>query len=66
MAKDVRERVRHHNETARGAKYTRSRRPVELVYESGEMDYRSASRLEIKIKQMSRAKKELLCARGGS
>ena len=53
----VSRRVREHNETKRGAKYTRSRRPVRLVY-STELESRSAAlKLESKFKRLTRDNK---------
>ncbi|MBE6876443.1 MAG: GIY-YIG nuclease family protein [Ruminococcus sp.] len=52
-------RVRAHN-SGKGAKYTRSRRPVKLIY-TEEYDSKSdALRREYEIKQLSRAQKLLL------
>lgn len=53
------ERVRAHNE-GRGAKYTKSRRPVELVYFEVFASKREAMRREWEMKRMSRAEKMLL------
>lgn len=50
------ERVRAHNE-GRGAKYTRSRGPVELVYYECLETKEEALRREYAIKQMSRMEK---------
>ncbi|MBN1306134.1 MAG: GIY-YIG nuclease family protein [Anaerolineales bacterium] len=49
-------RVHQHN-TGRGAHYTRSRRPVQLVYLEELTDRVSAMKRENKIKQMSRTQK---------
>ena len=62
--KDLRQRVRAHNEK-KGAKYTRSRTPVTLVY-AEESDTKSlAMQREAAIKKLSRKEKEQLIA-GGS
>jgi putative endonuclease len=66
MAKDVDQRVKNHNSPSRGAKYTRTRRPVELGYRTEGMDHRSAARLERKIKRLSHEQKKRLCEHGGS
>ena len=50
------ERVRAHNE-GRGAKYTRGRGPVELVYYECRETKEEALRREYAIKQMSRMEK---------
>ena len=63
IAKDLNRRVREHNESAKGAKYTRSRRPVKLVYSEKFKDRSSASKREYEIKKkMSREKKLQLIA----
>ena len=53
------ERVKDHNE-GRGAKYTRGRRPVELVYYERLETKEEALRREYAIKQMNRTQKLLL------
>lgn len=53
------ERVKAHNE-GRGAKYTRGRRPVELVYYESLETKEEALRREYAIKQMNRTQKLLL------
>jgi len=58
---DVDRRVIEHNEDSMvGAKYTRSRRPVCLVYKNHFPDRAAASREEHRIKQLSRLAKENL------
>ena len=61
IAKDIENRVdQHNNDNVKGAKYTRARRPVELVY-SESCDSRSAaSKREYAVKKLSRAEKLLL------
>lgn len=59
VARDVAERVRRHN-AGYGAKYTRGRRPVELVYEEPAIDRAAAQRREFLIKSMERAAKRKL------
>jgi putative endonuclease len=56
-------RIKQHN-AGRGARYTRSRRPVELVYIEDKPDQSSALAREHAIKRMSRAKKETLINKG--
>jgi putative endonuclease len=58
---DVERRVKEHN-AKKGAKYTRSRVPVKVIY-SREMEDRSkAQKLESSFKKLSRIKKlERLC-----
>jgi len=50
---DPERRLRQHNR-GKGARYTRYRRPVRLVYVEEQPDRSSAMRREFKIKQMSR------------
>ncbi len=52
-------RVKTHN-SGKGAKYTRSRRPVKLVYTEQYESKSDALRREYEIKQLSRAQKLLL------
>lgn len=50
---DPERRLCQHNR-GRGARYTRSRRPVRLVYVEEQLDRSCAMRREVKIKRMSR------------
>lgn len=59
IAKSVEKRIRQHNE-GKGAKYTRSRRPVELVWRVAVTGRGAAQKLEYRIKRMPKAKKEAL------
>jgi len=56
---DVLRRVYTHN-SGRGAKYTRSRRPVNIVYTGPEMTQSAALREEHRIKSLSRKKKLMI------
>lgn len=57
IAKDVELRLHHHNQ-GRGAKYTKGRRPVYLVWSSDPYKTRSsASKEEARIKKLSRSEK---------
>jgi putative endonuclease len=53
---DVTQRV-HAHQTGRGARYTRTRRPVRLVYSEQLPSRREAMRREIALKHWSRARK---------
>jgi putative endonuclease len=54
---DLARRVKEHNSSALGAKYTKSRRPCKLVY-SKEFDSRSAAqKAEARIKKLPRSQK---------
>ena len=58
IATELERRVKEHNESAKGAKYTRVRRPVKLVYSEKYPDRSSASKREYAIKKkMSRIEK---------
>jgi predicted GIY-YIG superfamily endonuclease len=59
VAKDVRARMAAHN-SGRGAKYTRSRLPVKLVYRERAVDRGAALRREHEIKRLPRAAKQAL------
>lgn len=48
------------HQSGRGAKYTRSRLPVELVYQEDAADLSAALRREAAIKKLTRAQKLLL------
>ncbi len=56
IAPDVEKRLQKHNE-GKGAKYTRGRTPVELVYQEPYPNRAEASKREYQIKQLSRAEK---------
>lgn len=58
---DLDKRVKAHNE-GRGAKYTRSRTPVELVYYETFETKEEAQRREYAIKKMTRRQKEIINA----
>jgi putative endonuclease len=58
IATDLARRLAEHNsDDALGARYTRSRRPVELVYSEDCADRAEASRREFAIKRLARAAK---------
>lgn len=59
VAKDLSARIAQHNDGV-GAKYTRSRRPVTLVYVESAVDRSAALRREFEIKRMPRAAKRRL------
>ena len=56
IAVDARRRLKEHN-SGKGAKYTRSRLPAELVYTEQQPDKGSALRREIEIKKLTRTQK---------
>ncbi len=61
---NVEERIKTHNSGC-GAKYTRSRLPVTLVYCESFTDKSAALKREIAIKALKREEKELLVANKG-
>ena len=52
-------RLRQHNQ-GRGAKYTRSRGPVALVYAESQPNRRAAMQREYQLKQLTRRQKQVL------
>jgi len=54
---DLKRRVSEHNNSKLGAKFTRSRRPVKLLYSIRRKDRASAQAEEIRIKRLPRIKK---------
>lgn len=61
---DVERRLNEHNYSFKSAKYTRSRRPVKLVYVETSENRSTASRRESQIKKLNRIKKILLIEKG--
>jgi putative endonuclease len=61
IARDVQRRLQEHNGVVGvGAKYTRSRRPVTLVYQERLSSRSSALKREIEIKKLKREQKKKL------
>jgi len=61
ITKNSAKRLEEHNAGGKlGAKYTRARRPVHLVYEEHAATRSAASKREYEIKQMDKNSKELL------
>ena len=54
---DLDRRVLEHNTSPRAAKYTRARRPVELVYSKKFRNRSTASKAESRVKRLTRAEK---------
>jgi putative endonuclease len=63
---DLTRRIAEHNSAGGGAKYTRPRRPVTLVYSETATSRATAAQREHQIKQMSLADKTRLIAGGQS
>ena len=57
VSTDVLRRVHEHNHTSRGAKYTRTRGPVKLVWEKKYNNRSEAQSAEFKFKKLTRNKK---------
>jgi len=62
ITKDLQRRLLEHNESSKGAKYTRVRRPVILLYSEECEDRSSAAKREYAIKKLSREQKLTLIA----
>lgn len=60
ITNNVEQRITQHN-LKKGAKYTRCRTPVELVYQEPQQNRSDASKREYAIKQLTRKQKLLLC-----
>ena len=60
IARDLEKRIAEHNSEAGGARYTRPRRPVELVYSEEAPSRSAALKKEYEIKRLPRAGKENL------
>ncbi|MCK5475515.1 MAG: GIY-YIG nuclease family protein [Candidatus Pacebacteria bacterium] len=54
---DLKKRIDEHNSSDLGAKYTRYRRPVQLVYSKKFRDRSTASKEEIRVKSLLRKEK---------
>ncbi|APX72622.1 GIY-YIG nuclease family protein [Companilactobacillus allii] len=61
---NVLKRVETHN-AGRGAKYTKARRPVKLLYYENLHDKSEALKREIKLKKLNRVKKESFLQENG-
>ena len=54
---NLEKRIQDHNTSKLGAKYTRARRPVKLVYSKKFKNRSTATQAEFKTKQLSRKEK---------
>ncbi|MGA2111843.1 MAG: GIY-YIG nuclease family protein [Anaerolineales bacterium] len=63
---NIQRRLQDHN-AGRGGRYTRSRRPVELIYLEPQVDARAARLREVSLKKLKRSEKLKLAdqAQGG-
>ncbi len=57
---DLTRRLKEHNSSKLGAKYTRARRPVQLAYVEAAQNRSLASKQECQLKKLSKIKKEQL------
>lgn len=57
---DIQRRIEQHNNSKLGAKYTRTRRPVILVYLENASNRSDASKREYQLKKLTKVKKEQL------
>lgn len=57
---DIERRLQQHNNSKLGAKYTRARRPVSLVYIESANDRSAASKREHQLRLLTKLKKEQL------
>lgn len=57
ITKDVAKRLDEHNTKDKGAKYTKARRPVKVLYVENSDNRSTASKREYEIKQYTRIKK---------
>jgi len=57
---NINRRLHEHNNTPKGAKYTRSRRPVELIYSLTFSSQSTAQAAEAQFKKMSRKQKSMM------
>ena len=62
ITSEIERRVEEHNSSPKGAKYTRSRRPVHLLYHELYHDKPSALKREYEIKNLTRKQKNALIA----
>lgn len=59
---NLQRRLKEHNSAAGGARYTRARRPVQMVYAEPASNRSTACRREYELKQLNRTAKECLIA----
>ncbi len=60
ITNDLEKRIEAHNSGKEGARYTRSRRPVKLVYSEQVKSKSAAAKLEYQLKKLPRLKKDTL------
>jgi len=57
ITKNITKRLEEHNIGDKGAKYTKARRPVKLLYQESSLNRSTASKREYEIKKFTRLKK---------
>ncbi|MCK4892256.1 MAG: GIY-YIG nuclease family protein [Candidatus Pacebacteria bacterium] len=57
IAVDLKRRIEEHNSSELGAKYTRNRRPIQLVYSKKFRNRSTATKEEMRIKSLSKKEK---------
>lgn len=57
---NLEKRIKEHNGSSKGAKYTRSKKPVKLVYSEECPNIQSAMKRECEVKKWPKSKKEAL------
>ncbi len=57
---DLTRRLAEHNSSVKGAKYTKARRPVKLVYHENADSRSTAAKREYQLKKMKASEKRLL------
>ncbi|MBC8208488.1 MAG: GIY-YIG nuclease family protein [Desulfobulbaceae bacterium] len=62
---DLRRRLHEHNHTGRAARYTRCRRPVELVYSEAAASRSAALKREYQIRRLSAIRRKQLIREHG-
>lgn len=63
ITSDLKRRLEEHNSSKLGAKYTKARRPVKLVYSLRKKNRSNATKEECRIKALSREEKKELILR---
>jgi putative endonuclease len=66
IAIDPQKRTEEHNQSKKGAAYTKSRRPVELVWKEKAANKSQALKREAEIKKMTKENKEIMIAAASS
>ncbi len=65
ITNDLEKRIEAHNSGKDGARYTRSRRPVKLVYSEQVESKSAAAKLEYQFKKLTLSKKKRLIGSSG-